>query len=244
MSTFAEKLHYANTLSKAGNFEEGISILKECLHIPDLRIKDRMMTHYNLGFFYSKGLLKDPNVTKKLTQEEINECATNYSFAKHLYSRFIDDVENKQELKQFRDGAGWALDHCVFKLNASVKYFSGKWGPSGSNCEDFRAFEDYPQDYYVEIKQPTTPSNSKTSKSGCFIATAVYGSYHLHQVLILREFRDSTLSNSSLGCFLIQIYYKVSPAIANYIKNKPNLINLVRTWVLNPIVKSISKEKE
>jgi len=245
MNTFAEKLNTAIKLSKEGKFDEGISLLKESLNLPDLRPEDRMMAHYNLGFFYSKGLLKDPNATDKLTKEEINECATNYSFAKHIYNKFIDDMESKQNLKQFKDGSGWALDHCVFNLNASVGNFKGKWSTGGSVCEDFRSFQDYPPDYYEETESTEQQtSKTKTVKSGCFIATSVYGSYNLYQVVLLRNYRDNHLSNSKIGKGIINLYYKTSPPIAQYIHNKPKTIKILRNLVLNPVIRFISKRKD
>lgn len=245
MNTFADKLSASIKLSKEGKFDEAIVLLKESLNLPDLRPEDRMMAHYNLGFFYSKGLLKDPNVIDKLTEEEINECATNYSFAKHIYNKFVDDMESKQNLKQFKDGSGWALDHCVFNLNASVNNFKGKWSTGGSLCEDFRSFEGYPPDYYEEIKTTETKaSNSKSEKSGCFVATAVYGSYNLYQVVLLRNFRDNYLSNYKMGNIFISIYYKVSPPLAKYINNKPQITTILRTSIFNPMIRFISKRKD
>lgn len=55
-------------------------------------------------------------------------------------------------------------------------------------------------------------SNSK-KQQGCYIATAVYGSYDCPQVWILRRFRDNTLSKSIFGSMFIKIYYSVSPLL-------------------------------
>ena len=51
-------------------------------------------------------------------------------------------------------------------------------------------------------------------KGGCYIATAVYGSYDAPQVLALRRFRDETLATSSPGRALVKVYYAVSPSLA------------------------------
>jgi hypothetical protein len=51
------------------------------------------------------------------------------------------------------------------------------------------------------------------SKDGCYIATAVYGSYDCPQVWTLRRFRDARLRRSPPGRALVRLYYAVSPAL-------------------------------
>lgn len=51
------------------------------------------------------------------------------------------------------------------------------------------------------------------SKKGCYIATAVYGSYNCPEVWTLRRFRDNRLQKSSYGRLFIRCYYFVSPII-------------------------------
>lgn len=48
---------------------------------------------------------------------------------------------------------------------------------------------------------------------GCYVATAVYGSYDCPEVWTLRRFRDLCLSESWYGRAFIKIYYAVSPAL-------------------------------
>jgi hypothetical protein len=48
-------------------------------------------------------------------------------------------------------------------------------------------------------------------KGGCYVATAVYGSYDCPPVWVLRRYRDETLSRTVLGRPIIRSYYAVSP---------------------------------
>ena len=59
------------------------------------------------------------------------------------------------------------------------------------------------------------------SSEGCFIATAVYGSYAADEVRILRVFRDRKLASYGLGRWLIRAYYLVSPPIAELLEVFP-----------------------
>lgn len=68
----------------------------------------------------------------------------------------------------------------------------------------------------------------KTFKSGCFIATAVYGDLYAPEVIALRRFRDETLEASATGRIFISLYYRYSPPIAAFLANHPMLAALVR----------------
>ena len=53
-------------------------------------------------------------------------------------------------------------------------------------------------------------------KSGCYIATAVYGSYDCPEVWTLRRFRDNTLDRTWYGRAFIRAYYAVSPTLVRW----------------------------
>jgi hypothetical protein len=59
----------------------------------------------------------------------------------------------------------------------------------------------------------TYKRRTSSSRSGCYIATAVYGSYDCPQVWSLRRYRDNTLANNIIGRVFISIYYSISPII-------------------------------
>lgn len=61
------------------------------------------------------------------------------------------------------------------------------------------------------------PSSAyKSSSGGCYIATAVYGSYDCPQVWTLRRFRDFKLTKSIYGRAFIKLYYAVSPTLVRW----------------------------
>lgn len=86
--------------------------------------------------------------------------------------------------------------------------------------------------FFVEV------SAGSSGGGGCFIATAVFGSYLDPHVKVLRDFRDRYLLTNSLGRWFVEKYYKYSPPIADYIRDKEGLKFLVRI-ILIPIVLSI-----
>ena len=78
----------------------------------------------------------------------------------------------------------------------------------------------------------TTPEK----KSGCFIATATYGSPLSKEVIVLKKWRDQTLLNTSIGRNFVKYYYIFSPTIANYIR-KSNFLKMIMLYILKPIIK-------
>lgn len=68
-----------------------------------------------------------------------------------------------------------------------------------------------------EIKEFDSSFESKPSqKGGCYVATAVYGSYDCPEVWTLRRYRDYTLAETALGRLFIALYYAVSPTLVSW----------------------------
>jgi YVTN family beta-propeller protein len=73
------------------------------------------------------------------------------------------------------------------------------------------------------------------SESGCFIATAAYGSLMEPHVKILRDFRNRFLSTNKIGKSFLALYYRYSPPIADFITQHDSIRFMVR-WSLLPFV--------
>ena len=59
-------------------------------------------------------------------------------------------------------------------------------------------------------------SEAKKKASGCYVATAVYGSYDCPQVWTLRRYRDDTLAKTWYGRAFIHTYYAISPTLVKW----------------------------
>jgi hypothetical protein len=81
----------------------------------------------------------------------------------------------------------------------------------------------------------TSASTGGGGGSGCFIATAAYGSLLEPHVKILRHFRDRFLITNTIGTYFVKLYYKYSPPLADYISKHDQLKTLVR-MALFPLV--------
>lgn len=96
--------------------------------------------------------------------------------------------------------------------------------------------------------QRTTTSTTSSQqahpvkKEGCYIATAVYGSYDAPEVMTLRRFRDETLRNSAFGRWFIRTYYRLSPPVAEKLKNAKRINAFVRS-ILDKWVERLNRKQ-
>ncbi len=72
-------------------------------------------------------------------------------------------------------------------------------------------------------------------KSGCFIATAAYGSPSAPEVLVLRSLRDRYLLSSTAGRRFVAWYYRNGPVAAAFVNGHPVLKPAIRIALL-PVV--------
>jgi hypothetical protein len=90
------------------------------------------------------------------------------------------------------------------------------------------------------------PYQATPEKSGCFVATAVYGDYNHPVILDLRYFRDNFLNQKKWGRSFISWYYTHSPNWANIIRRNHVLRALALLLIIKPLhlfVKWIMKNK-
>lgn len=92
------------------------------------------------------------------------------------------------------------------------------------NIEDYddiirKYEEDYINPYDEAIESAAHSTTSSNSSGGCYVATAVYGSYDCPEVWTLRRYRDDTLAKTWYGRAFIRTYYAVSPTLVKWFGN-------------------------
>lgn len=69
------------------------------------------------------------------------------------------------------------------------------------------------------IQELITKMNGLQTAGGCYVATAVYGSYDCPEVWTLRRYRDNTLAETWYGKLFIKTYYAISPTLVKWFGN-------------------------
>ena len=82
---------------------------------------------------------------------------------------------------------------------------------------------------------------SRAVTTACFVATAVYGSYHHPCVVALRRFRDQKLLRTAWGRAFVCLYYKLSPPFARFLSHR-RIPRLIVRQGLGMFVKTITKD--
>jgi tetratricopeptide (TPR) repeat protein len=158
------------------------------------------------------------------------------------------------EIKPNCHEAYWGLYIC----NSSIDRYYGykdKYGNSGTltkanimldtlNKYAYRAIKYAPpeqaQKYKAQIAEEERfidrvrkgDYDKRTSgTAGCYIATAVYGSYCCDEVLQLRRFRDDVLSKNIFGRAFIKVYYAISPSMARHIKPNSKVNRAIKRFL-------------
>ncbi|KXB05576.1 hypothetical protein AKJ49_00455 [candidate division MSBL1 archaeon SCGC-AAA382A03] len=121
---------------------------------------------------------------------------------------------------------------------ADVREVEGRGGFLGfGSSEEFHTHLKYKcstcgKYYYHDVE---------AKRQGCFIATAAYGTPLAKEINVLRRFRDSYLEHRNWGKKLVNLYYTLSPPIANIIEKSETLKKIVRTC-LQPLVDLFKKK--
>lgn len=91
----------------------------------------------------------------------------------------------------------------------------------------------YRERYNHRRKMGYDPQKARRmAKSGCFIATSVYGSYDCPEVWTLRRFRDNKLATNLFGRVFIRVYYFISPTLVRLFGKKHGFkIFVKKDWV-------------
>ena len=144
--------------------------------------------------------------------------------------------------KSTTSGSGYALvnsnvagtSYTVTSLTNGTTYYFVVRGvdtaipTEGSDCDEASATP--------EAAAPT-PTTGGGGGGPCFIATAAYGTPMAKEVKVLCKFRDEYLLKAEAGETFVKLYYRTSPPIADFIRDKTPLKAFVRIG-LRPVVEA------
>jgi len=112
------------------------------------------------------------------------------------------------------------------------------WDPDGSSDDGDDGSGNDTDSSDTGSQESAAEDNSSDSGGGgggCFIATAAYGSRLESHVEILEKFRDTYLMSTRPGRGFVNLYYRHSPYLADFIAKHKSLKIMAR-WGLAPVV--------
>lgn len=137
----------------------------------------------------------------------------------------IEELKNLYETCEM-----WAPRANSFNQQITIDY--------GERLAQLAVFEQHIDKFMDRATNPFAQGGKQTTTGGCYIATAVYGSYDSPPVLTLRRYRDETLERSALGRAFIRTYYLVSPPLARHFAGDSPLSRAARRF-LDGVVRRI-----
>lgn len=90
------------------------------------------------------------------------------------------------------------------------------------------------------VPAPASQSGGDGGGGGCFIATSLYGDPMAPEVMALKQFRDAYLLTNPLGRYVVAVYYKFSPSVAERLEGHEVLRTMGRT-ILTPLVWTLNR---
>ncbi|MBO4810220.1 MAG: TFIIB-type zinc finger domain-containing protein [Prevotella sp.] len=146
----------------------------------------------------------DAEIRSNYTQEYIYNVAASkdimYNLGDYLI-QYFGDTYGSLAAESWKQGID---QHKVY-----VKHLAQK----DVNVNQINEYAEKVKKYDSSYQKPTVDT------SGCYVATAVYGSYDCPEVWTLRRFRDFTLDETWYGRLFIKTYYTVSPTFVKYFGN-------------------------
>ena len=125
----------------------------------------------------------------------------------HIAQKYSD--EEKQSRKYYYE---LALKHAEFILQNGSPASPKDWQDTIMTYHKW--INEIDPSHVVPAEAPQ--AGNKQSSGGCYVATAVYGSYDCPEVWTLRRYRDYTLAETWYGRAFIKTYYAVSPTIVKW----------------------------
>ena len=142
-------------------------------------------------------------ISLKLLQMAIDLCDDDNESDIQGYKNMIKITEILSKSCSWKYSSGGYVRDCTLTPQAKQRYIN-------DIMEYHQKIKKIDPNYVI----PQNPTS--TGNGGCYVATAVYGSYDCPQVWILRRYRDYILAQKWYGRVFIHTYYAISPIIVKW----------------------------
>ena len=187
-----------------------------------------------LGDFFNSAI-SDPNGLQT-ARSYLAQNRSNYEKALEVANRAGDKDEQIMSLEGLAESYALMYDSDYDR----AERYANQALAMGDNSPELKEILETIRQGKAEF-QPYQGKNHPSSSSGggCYIATAVYGSYDCPEVWTLRRYRDYNLARTVIGRIFIKIYYSVSPVMVKLF-GKTRWFNHFWRHKLDRIVKELN----
>lgn len=212
-----------------------------------------------------KDNINDKDEKRKAVDEVSDKLISISSMLFSAYKNYYDDIDAQIKdkfVQGYADNCSLCREIVYQAGNTVINIFGDEYGDIAAACwkQGVRqhnilngVFNDKQgnalviDSYNEKIKKYDStyqaPQTNMSQDGGCYIATAVYGSYDCPQVWTLRRYRDSILAKTWYGRAFVHFYYAVSPTLVKQFGQKEwfkriwktNLDNMVSNLQSNGI---------
>lgn len=188
-------------------FEHGVNIYNEVVNAADdfpyYIMYDEDEPRPIIGKYILAELIFNQTIGDKEDEKEIDDktlvCRMKYAVS--LYTDMLNaKIASRNEAR-----------FSLFSVDNQRKEYYERRCEYEKRIKKFEPDFEAPAVMVAGIQAPT-----QTASGGCYVATAVYGSYDCAQVWTLRRYRDYTLAETWYGRAFIKIYYAISPALVKW----------------------------
>jgi len=172
-------------------------VAERCIAISEM-LYNAAKNHYN-------GI--DIQNREKYKQEFVSNCCA----ARNINYILGDNIDRIfGDYRELHPTAVFTWNEGIVKHNELMLFFANK-----------KANKKIIMEHVAKIRKYNPSYNPpRLNTGGCYVATAVYGSYDCPQVWTLRRYRDYTLAETWYGRAFIRTYYKVSPTLVKWFGHK------------------------
>lgn len=148
------------------------------------------------------------NIDIQIKDRYVQEYANNCSLC-----REICYIGGNTIIDVFGDVYG-DIAACMWKVGVKQhNILNGVFSDKQANAQVIASYNDKIKMYDSSYSAPQT---NMTQDGGCYVATAVYGSYNCPEVWTLRRYRDYDLAETWYGRLFIHTYYAISPKLVKW----------------------------
>ena len=163
-----------------------------------------------------KAKISYPSLTSENKFKVRNDIGRTYKLRADMALAFVESLENIIKIDD--QLLYWQLIYKQLRYVATQDLGITTGGPTVEDRKSCRekAFNIakiiHDKDPSIELEDIPDVKDTK----GCYVATAVYGSYDCPQVWTLRRYRDYTLAETWYGRLFIRTYYAISPTLVKW----------------------------